>query len=814
MVYLPERLRPLEIDLLRAVGSTSDVELVVGLTGDATADASVVELVHELTGSASPPLPARPPAGVVDVVSTTDADDEVRAAVRAILDGARAGVPFDRMAVLWPVDHPYARLVQHHLAAAEIPWNGRPGTGTGERAVPRVLAELLDLDRRGLRRSDLMALLGDVPARGADGRRVPTARWERIGRKAGIVRDEDWTTRLPPYITDAGERGSSTAGDGAALLAFVGDLRLRLGERGATRRWDEWVGWSHDQLEAWFGAAPLARLADEEMEAYQRTQRVLDRLRHLDSIGPPVDRAEFRATFVAELDVTPARRGTVGDGVHVGLLAGSRGLDVDLAVVLGAVEGLLPPPPSTDPLLGDDERNVAGLAGSAERAAVAHRQFLAAVTTTGRVLVTVPRGDLRATTAYHPTRWLAATGAHGDGPAPVRMIDSHVHGLASTEFPVSPTEHRVRELWTRCRAGGDVRDHPLVGTDEVLTRAVRLRDARASSELTEYDGDLSSCAIAPVNGPIAPTRIETWPACPHAYFVRYLLGVRPVEEPEDIVSVTALDKGSALHAAVHRLHQAVLDGEASRPGPGGWADEHVELLARFGAAVADELEAMGRTGRRAFWAVDRPALLRELARWIEADRANWRGRTVLLSEATFGRDEAVPVTIALSGGRTIAFEGQIDRVDELPDGTLVVTDHKTGGANDYTALSDDDPTLGGTRFQLPIYAAAARILLHRPDARVLAEYAFFEKAGFRRISITLDEHSWALVGEHLSRVIEGIEAGIFPAIPDPPGYQHYIRCRYCQPDGLGTGERWPEWERKRHDERLARWFAAPTDESP
>ena len=121
--------------------------------------------------------------------------------------------------------------------------------------------------------------------------------------------------------------------------------------------WDEWVTWSHEQLEAWFGAAPLARLGDDEQEAYQRTQRVLDRLRHLDSIGPPADRAEFRATFVAELDVTPARRGTVGDGVHVGLLAGSRGLDVDLVVVLGAVEGLLPPPPSIDPLLGDEERH-------------------------------------------------------------------------------------------------------------------------------------------------------------------------------------------------------------------------------------------------------------------------------------------------------------------------------------------------------------------------------------------------------------------------------------------------------------------------
>jgi ATP-dependent helicase/nuclease subunit B len=806
VVHLPERIRPLELDLLRALGDAGTVELVVGVTGDNDADASVIALVEDLTGTAPEARASRPNGGPVDVISTTDADDEVRAAVRTVLGGARTGVPFDRMAVLWPTDRPYARLVQHHLGAAEIPWNGRPGTGTGERSVPRVLAELLDLDRRGMRRSDLMALLGDIPALGADGRRVPSASWERIGRRAGIVREEDWDTRLPAYLADAAVRESVSADHGTALLAFVGDLRARLGDRATVRPWSEWVDWSHDQLEAWFGASALVRLTDDEQEAYQRTQQVLDRLRHLDSIGPPVDRTEFRATFVAELDVTPARRGTVGDGVHVGLLAGARGLDVDLVVVLGAVEGLLPPPPSVDPLLGDDERRAAGLVGSAERAAVAHRQFLAAVTTTPRVLVTVPRGDLRATTDYHPTRWLAATGAASDGPAPVRMIDSHVHGLASTEFPVSPAEHRVRELWTTCRAGNDIRDHPLVRHDEVLARAVRLRDARASDAFTDYDGDLSRCTVAPADGPISPTRIEAWPACPHAYFVRYLLGVKPVDEPDEIVSVTALDRGSALHEAVHRLNQAVLDGAAPPPGPGGWTTTHAELLARLGGEVADELEAAGRTGRPAFWAVERPALLAELARWVEADRANWNGRTVLLSEAVFGDDE--PVTLDLVDGRTVSFAGQIDRVDQLPDGTLVVTDHKTGRARDYTALGDDDPTLGGTRFQLPVYAAAARVLLGRPDATVKAEYAFFAKERFKRICVTLDERSWLTVRRALTRVIDGIEAGVFPAIPDPPGYQHFVRCKYCQPDSLGTGERWPEWERKRHDERLTRWFAA------
>jgi RecB family exonuclease len=816
VVQLPEQLRPLDVELLRALGDAGSVELVTALTGDRDADAAVVATVHALTDaddddddddddSSAPPAVAV--SGPVDVVSTTDGDDEVRVAVRTILDAARAGTPFDRMAVLWPVDRPYARLVQHHLTAAEIPWNGRPGTETGERVVPRLLAELLDLDRRGLRRAELMALLGDVPARVPGGGRAPTARWEQIGRRAGVVRDEDWDIRLPAFIAETGS--ASTAERAGELLAFVGDLRASLGDRGAVRTWSAWVDWSYEQLERWIGARTLAGFGhadglDDEHEAYQRTQKVLDRLRHLDSIGPPVDRAEFRATFVAELDLTPARRGTVGDGVHVGALTGAGGLDVDLVVVLGAVEGLLPPLPAADPLLGDEDREAAGLAGSVERAAVAHRRFLAAVATTPSVVVTVPRGDLRTGAVYRPTRWLDAARVRG---ITERSIDSHVHGVASSEFPVTPTEHRVRELWTRVRAGDDIRHHALFAADAVFARAVRLRDARAGDTFTEYDGDLSSRPPAAIEGPIAPTRIEAWAACPHAYFVRYVLGVRPVDEPDDIVSVTPLDRGTALHEAVHRLHLAVLTGAVSPPGPSGWTDEHADLLTRFGNEVADELEAAGRTGRRAFWSVERPAMLRELARWIVADRSQWAGRSLVLSEASFGRDETAPVEVVLADGRRVSFQGQLDRVDRLPDGTLVVIDHKTGSATSYRGFTDEDPTVGGTRFQLPVYAAATRALLGEPDTPVRAEYGFFAKGNFQRHGITIDERTWPRVVADLARVLDGIEGGVFPAQPDLPGYQHFIACEYCQPDHLGTGERWPEWERKRHDERLARWFA-------
>ena len=40
----------------------------------------------------------------------------------------------------------------------------------------------------------------------------------------------------------------------------------------------------------------------------------------------------------------------------------------------------------------------------------------------------------------------------------------------------------------------------------------------------------------------------------------------------------------------------------------------------------------------------------------------------------------------------------------------------------------------------------------------------------------------------------------------------WVPCVYCEPDDLGTGERWDEWHRKRPVACVERWFAEPEAE--
>ena len=529
VLHLPQELSGLALDFVRALGEVIEVRLVLQVTGDASADADTDTILDAL-GLARPAhdvtIDPRPTA----IVSTTDADDEVRTAVRSVVDAARAGTPFERIAVLWPAQRPYARLVEHHLTNADIPWNGRPGTTVTERLAPRLVLDLLDVDRRGLRRRNLFDLLADVPARDADGDYLPTASWERVSREAGVSRDDDWDRRLGSI---AGyERWAAPA---TSLRTFVTELRAELGHPASKRAWSDWSTWCNVQVDRWLGRHTIERLPEAEYRAWESLTTALDRLGHLDPVGEPVTRHRFRSTLEAELDASPAREGRVGNGVTVGPLAGAVGLDVDMVVIVGAAEGILPPTPRSDPLLSEADRALAGLPTSDARAIRLHRLLLATLATSS-VTLTHPRGDLRATSQLLPSRWI--------GPwiddLGVAEVASHHAGLEATEFPATPAEHRLRRRYQHVRSGRPIDDADSDAPDAVLRRGLICVARRGADELTVYDGDLSGVDVPRLDGPVSPSRLESWVACPHAYFAHYLLEVDPIEEPDDEISITAL----------------------------------------------------------------------------------------------------------------------------------------------------------------------------------------------------------------------------------------------------------------------------------
>ena len=249
IVFLPQRLSSNQARLLAVLGEHHPVTILAGVTGDTEADAAVRRSA-EMLGGVWPNEPAGVTPAVPDrAISVSDADDEVRHAVRQVVEAARRGTPLGRIAILYGNRDPYARLIGDALDAAAIDWFGTSVRTADTSLLGRSLLALLGLPDHDLSRHDVAAWLAGAPIRGADNRPAPVAAWERASRAAGVVAGLDqWQTRLTRLADDLeadaaqAERDAELewqatrlrrdAESARTLAAFVTDLdaALRRGE--------------------------------------------------------------------------------------------------------------------------------------------------------------------------------------------------------------------------------------------------------------------------------------------------------------------------------------------------------------------------------------------------------------------------------------------------------------------------------------------------------------------------------------------------------------------------------------------------------
>jgi RecB family exonuclease len=818
--------------------------VIAALTGVPKADAEVVAGIERLDASVDLDENSVIPAVGTAVCSTSDADDEVRVIVRGIVDAMREGVPLERMAVVFGNAEPYARLLHDHLELAGIAHNGVSVRTLADSVLGRSLLRLLALADDDFRREDVFALMAGAPLLDGRGKVVEAAPWERISREAGVIGGvTQWKARLERYVaTEAGRVRSDDDGAVAraraeraraeGLQRFVERLSADLDR--APSSWRKLARWAHELVERWIGDEDARQAwTPFEREAARRVEAALERLGGLDSIeaDPSVD--VFRRSVTLELDAARDQVGRLGEGLLVGPVVMALGVELDRLWVCGLAEGVFPGSPRDDPLLADADRVALGgqIRLRSGRIADDHRALLAALAnTTGERVLCFPRGDLRRNTEHVPSRFLLDTVESRTGTRPLgsalplgekwwTTIPSFVHGLTHSDFPPTRHELEVRAALAR---------EPWIAADPALARGIALARARRSRTFTRFDGNLAhlrarmadrSPAAAGVE--VSATRLQMWASCPHAYFAHYLLNLAAVERPEEIVQVSALDRGTIMHAALDRFLAELI----GQPGIGRpYTPAQRARLHEILRDECDQLEASGLGGRRLLWERARRQMHEELDGFLDADTVyrDENGAETLATELGFGkRDGTRPaIEIVCSDGRTLRLGGSVDRIDKWETGQFAVIDYKSGGQSSYKGLSHEDPLLDGRLLQLPIYAHAVRSLfgLDR-DVAVDSSYWFIKEPKNRR-GYLVDAPVEAALDRALIAIVDGIEGGMFVGrAPAPGGWQTYVECPYCDPDGLGTTDRHRDWLRKVSAPELAGYLelvgiAASSGEPP
>lgn len=837
VLYLPREQTPGELAMLKALRRHGALSVVAPVTGESAIDAPVAALAQALEAVPALP-PALAPSASSSVLAAADPDEEVRNVLRIIaaeLDKDEEGkevVPLHRIAVLYPSADPYAAIASELFAAANIPING-PGHRTLAASLAgRVVLALLAFAEAEFDRESVMDFLAlPVSVRGSG--RVDR-RWELLAREAGVTRGvADWRRRLAAHAASLRRDAASVERDGRErladrlrgdathcdeLLATVESLASEA-SLPASAPWPHYADALKRLLETYL---PPNRLAsDDEADAYRAVVHAIDDLHALQQFSDECRLSDVAYLLEQQLGAPWGRAGAFGNGVLLAPVSVARGIDADIVLVLGMVEGAFPRTPREDPLLPDSERAAAPAlrAGADRRIRRDREDFLAACAVAPRRIFCFPASGLRDQRANLPSRWLLAVcsdlagrtiftedlGRLIEAPAGADWlvsVPSFQSGIASDRLPpASALDYDLRSLLA---AGPAVRTAPLVEATLPLRRGLDAAAARAGRAFTEWDGRLDPHPdFDPVGDEAtSPTRLESWAACGFRYFLANVLRVQPTRDTAPTLRISPLDRGSLVHDVLEAFFRD--RGPSMAPGDSWTASDRTAMRELAEAAFAAAEDA-GRTGKPLLWRFAREEILHDLDDLLTLDDQQRRkhGATFFEAEFAFGTPGREPVTVNLSRG-PLHFRGRIDRVDRCADGSLIVYDYKTGSDTPYRDLASD-PLARGRRLQLPIYMLAA--LQHLGADRVRAGY-WFAKSGTKDNPRELPElDARETLEPLLDRVTTLVARGTFPARPGKPEQDTFEHCRFCDYDTLCPGTRGQSWRRKSTHADLADYVA-------
>jgi RecB family exonuclease len=765
--------------------------------------AKATALAHLHAGLFSSSGPTEPD-GTVRLASAPDPLSEVREAARTCLDWAREGILFREMAVSYRDAGMYRSVVEAVFTEAGIPVYLDDGPSIAERPIGRRILALMDLIDSKMRRRDVLAFLTDgwlpreTRARYGD---VSVWRWESVTRRAGIAEGiEQWRTRLAALI--ARERQSSE-GEGApewlasrvveaeSLLRFINDFSASLEAHPERGTWAECL-------------ASFRRLVEAVVQDPDEALGHLDQLAQLDELTGPVDYARFLDTVRAEIralkagDLDGGNQGALGlRGVSVLDVNALRHLRFRAVAVLGLTERSFPPPPRQDPLLLDDERDALNHAGGLAlslRARGADQEPLQFAVAVGaareRLFLSTRRASEAGARSQLPSsffreaastlagRRLAASEIGTLGAGFYRFLRAGRIGTDDPDRALTDQERDISVLETEQALGTAVL-HALA--PESMRADAHRRARWGSSALTVFDGVLEDpAAIAALGGwfeetaPLSPSTIEVYARCPYRFFLERLLRVKPLDEPETIIELEPLTRGSLIHDVL----ETFLAGHA--PSDLIAADRSVlqGRLRQIADAALSEIEDAGLSGAPITWVRARTEIVDDLARWLDneisypgvypqrefevAFGGTWAGK----EESRLSTDEPLELSVA---GRVVPLRGRIDRIEWQPGGTFRIIDYKTGKNRSKGVLD------GGKALQLALYLLAAAKLVKIDVSQGSASYEYATRRGEFRTHTLTGAELVAQRGE-LDRVLERIVGGIVTGDFHPePG----ASCNFC-----------------------------------
>lgn len=636
----------------------------------------------------------------------------------------------------------------------------------------RVLLQMIEAARENFPRRKVIDILSSPyrrPAAALPGTLRPDL-WDVWSRELLVLSGDDWEKRLSRHLPRDPDEEDWTREDAKAQLAFLKTEVRAL--RASLRPLREANGYRGLAIALRQILVRNCRFVDDESVEAERDRRSLAALFSLlDDIEripagaaswPGIDDAlAWFEALVASQRLFIGERGgmRVPGAVVAGDVHALRGVTADRVIFLSVNEDLVPSQVDEDPLLPDEDRETLnrltaqpGLpdALSLQRRNAAQEKLLFALPAAQarrEIAFSVLRADAGGA-AKRPSRYLLHLLAQFAGPevyseewapaarASVVFLPRSPFAMLHSKGPLSPRE----EALARWREGSPPED----GAGAIPWR-------RIAGTLSEWTRREKGISLFPGPSIVAPrpvwsaTELDELARCPYRYFLRFRLGLLPVEEPEEELSLSPADAGLLLHAILHRLgREAVSRKEWGDVGPVA-----AEAFARFARE--------NPTGLPGLFILRCREIERNAAAYVEWERNRADGPEAF-------RVAVVEHPFVMAAGRDVpALRGRVDRIDRGPRGEAEIIDYKyRDGAREKAPL---DWILHGLASQIPVYLSFAQTLLPAPpDVRASLR---FLRNGVR--AVTVAGAQWKAVRDGWTAAVADWIAldrsGAFPPLP-------------------------------------------------
>ena len=714
------------------------------------------------------------------------------------------------MAVLLPNPDSQTAGFVEAFDRAGIPAFFESGAGRPHPAGRAFLA-LLDCALDGLSATRFAEYLsfGETPhpesgnGDGAPGYAAPR-RWERLILDSEVIGGLDrWERRLARFRErlerdeaeegDAGRRQEIRARreDLERLTETALPILRRLdGAAEASASFGEWK----ERLEA------VARAALLHPEG---VLECLDETAPMNEVGG-VRLEEVREGLTRRLsEVVTRSSGSRYGRVFVGPIEAARGLAFEVVAVPGLSERVFPRVIREDPMLLDRRRAELSpeLRVRSDLAAEERLRLRIAVgAATGRLVLTWSSLDLVEGRPQTPSYYLAEAFRAGLGRAPtldnIRRAAAEDSGLRrGIRAPLDAEAAIDRREFDLARVGAVVEGSPgeakpgacsFLVSDPALARALRQEYRRQSVKWSRADGFLfpnpearaALEAHRPGKRSYSATGLEAYAVCPYRFFLKNLVRLRPVERPEALVHLDPLTRGSLLHEVFFHLGQALV-ARGLAPLEEARLEEAFGILEEVFKRVEAEVRERVAPAIPRVWRDQMDGLLGDIRGYLSREQGT--GRLTVANELAFGmgaRQPADPGSRPESAAlpRGLRLHGSIDAVDRLPDGTIQITDYKTGRAGRESP--GRQITGGGAMLQPLLYALAYEAISGEAVASGRLYHATIRGGYLETVVETRDGEARAVFGDFVALLDRAVERGNFPALTESND-AHWHPCETC-----------------------------------